>query len=67
MIYYMVELVDKIDGNHHSVLVNETTLANFIANYDKKLYTLVNVYGMGEVNLDHNDFITVEKNFEHGV
>lgn len=66
MMYYMVELTDNNDGYVNSILVEEKNLVNFISNYDKDLYKLVNVYGLGVINLEFKDFLKKENNLEQG-
>lgn len=65
-IYFIVELLDLLDGNTNQVLCKEDDLAGFISNYDTEKYKIVNVYGVSNMFLEKNDFIKKEDNLEHG-
>lgn len=65
-IYFMVELMDLLDGHSNQVLCKEKDLASFIANYDNDKYKVINVYGIGNVCLDGQEFIKRNDNLEHG-
>lgn len=65
-IYFMVELIDLLDGNTSQVLCKENDLAGFIANYDKDKYKIVNVYGVSNMFLDKNEFIKQDDALEKG-
>jgi hypothetical protein len=64
-LYYMVELTN-IDGRVDTVLIKEKDLVSFISNYDDVNYTLLNIHGIGPVNLDYKDFIKKEVTLEKG-
>jgi len=66
-IYFMVELIDLLDGNPNQVLCKEEGLADFIANYDKDKYKIVNVYGVTNLFLESKEFIKQEDALEKGV
>ena len=61
----MVELTN-IDGIVEVILVKEKDLAGFLSNYDSENYTVLNVHGIGPVNLDYTDFIKKEIELEKG-
>ena len=64
-LYYMVELTN-IDGMVEAILVKDKDLASFINNYDSDNYTILNINGIGPVNLDYKDFIKKEVELEKG-
>ena len=51
-VYYIVEL-SNVDGLTETVLVKDEDLGYFINNYNKELYGLINVYGIGPINFDY--------------
>ena len=65
-IYFMVEFVDLLDGNLSQVLCKEEDLADFIKNYDRDKYKVVNVYGVSNMFLDKNEFIKSTEGLEQG-
>lgn len=65
-IYFMIELVDLLDGNPSQVLCKEDDLAGFIANYDRDKYKIVNVYGVSNLFLEKNEFIKQDDALEKG-
>ncbi len=64
-LHYIVELTN-IDGMVEAVLVKDKDLASFINNYDSDNYTILNINGIGPVNLDYEDFIKKEVELEKG-
>jgi hypothetical protein len=64
-LYYIVEL-SVSDGLSETVLVKEEDLARLLDNYDKEIYTVINIYGVGPINLEHKDFLKKEKGLELG-
>ena len=64
-LHYMVELTN-IDGIVEVILVKDKDLAGFLSNYDSVNYTILNVHGIGPVNLDYRDFIKKEIELEKG-
>jgi hypothetical protein len=64
-LHYIVELTN-IDGMVEAVLVKDRDLAGFISNYDSDSYTILNINGIGPVNLDYKDFIKKETQLEKG-
>jgi hypothetical protein len=64
-LHYIVELTN-IDGMVEAVLVKDRDLVGFINNYDSDNYTILNINGIGPVNLDYKDFIKKEVELEKG-
>lgn len=58
-LYYIVEL-NNIEGIPKFVLVKDENLVDFISKYNKEIYTIVNINGIGNINLDYNDFLKKE-------
>lgn len=65
-IYFMIELIDLLDGNPNQVLCKEDDLADFIANYDKDKYKITNVYGVTNLFLESREFIKQDDTLEKG-
>jgi hypothetical protein len=65
-IYYMVELIDSLDGVSSQVLCKEEDLAGFITNYDRDKYKILNVYGVSNMFLDCKEFIKTTDGLENG-
>jgi len=63
-IYFIVELAGLENNKTHAVLIEENKLANFVANYDDGIYKLLNITGVGMINLNYLDFIKKEKGLE---
>lgn len=53
-------------GFEWTVLVDENRLPNLLACYDKDSYKLVNIFGLGPIQLDYTNFIKTEKDLEIG-
>lgn len=56
-IYYIVELINKLEGFSEGILCSDKDISNFINSYDKDKYKLISVNGVGALNLDYKDFI----------
>ena len=60
LICYAVEL-SSMDGTIHTIIVKEEELNIFLSSYDKNVYTLIGVHGLGPVYLDYEDFLKLIK------
>lgn len=65
-LYYVVELMDVENNTPHSILCSEEALNSIVSNYDKDIYKLVNVYGLGQLDLDYMKFTKKPDNLETG-
>jgi hypothetical protein len=65
-LYYIVELMTKLDGLTETVLVEEKNLANFLSNLDNGIYQVLNVCGVGGINLDFKKFLKQNEGLEQG-
>jgi hypothetical protein len=64
--YFVVELNEKLDGFNHAVLLEEKDLVVFLQNYDKDFYTLINVCGIGALDVNFKDYFKNEPDLEKG-
>jgi len=64
----LVTVLDAFGEKQTIILLeNETSLTNFLINYDKKNWKVVNITHMlGEVETNINKFMKKEKNLEIG-
>jgi len=65
-IYYIVELMSKLDNIGYPVLCSEDKLADFLNHYDKDTYQLMNVNCVGNLDIDGKKFLKENKQLEHG-
>jgi hypothetical protein len=65
-IFYMIELHTVSDGIPQLILVKESQVADIIKNYDRNIYKLASVYGVGKVIFDYSQFLSQNKDLEHG-
>lgn len=66
--YFVVTFQDIVVdiGFEWNVLVDENHLSNLLTCYDKDSYKLVNIFGLGPLQLDYKTFIKTEKDLEIG-
>jgi len=66
--YYVVTFRDIVNdiGFEWNVLADENSLPNLLSCYDKDAYKLVNIFGLGPLQLDYHEFIKHEQGLETG-
>jgi hypothetical protein len=56
-IYYLVEIQNLTDGEVKKLLLKDSEIPDFMDNLDKDNFGLLNMYGLGFLNLDYKEFI----------
>lgn len=57
VMYYLVELQNLDTTEVNKLLLKDEDILNFISNFDKDKFGLLNMYGMGFLDLEYKEFI----------
>lgn len=57
VIYYLVEIQNLDTTEVNKLLLKDEDVSTFISNFDKDKFGLLNIYGMGFLDLEYTEFI----------
>ena len=57
VMYYLVEIQNLDTTEVNKLLIKDEEISTFISSFDKEKFGLLNMYGMGFLDLEYTEFI----------